>query len=122
MIWLVKRLLLVIFPACTLMAAALPTIAPRPDPMADYWEAFGFNACKLPCWAGVTLGGTHYSESNDLLKNFLPDEMTIISNAGVWIDVSTHFEGQHLSVQIPVNGDGRLQSYFFTRMLKCAKW
>lgn len=36
------------------------------------WEALGFNACELPCWAGILPGTTPFAEAFDLLVAHVP--------------------------------------------------
>jgi hypothetical protein len=72
MLQLCARLTLSIFAVCALLTALAPLIAPRPVASAAVWEAFGFAACELPCWAGVHLGETSVMEGLQRITANMP--------------------------------------------------
>lgn len=69
---LLSRLMLIVFATLTALIAFIPRLAPRPVELPPAAAVFGFAACDLPCWAGVTIGATHYTETIPLLAANLP--------------------------------------------------
>lgn len=43
-----------------------------PQPDTEYWSQFGFNACAMPCFAGITPGETPFNNAATLVANYLP--------------------------------------------------
>jgi hypothetical protein len=46
--------------------------AARPDPDLSYWRDFGFTACALPCYAGMTPGVTDFRNTVELIAANVP--------------------------------------------------
>ncbi len=53
---------------CAIMPS-IQTDPPRADP--PYWEAFGFEVCALPCFAGMTPGETRFDRAPYLLSDHI---------------------------------------------------
>jgi len=68
MLRLVFRLILPL----TLVCAALIAVAPYVDqpalPPSAEWDAYGFGACDLPCWGGITIGQTSFARTLPALR------------------------------------------------------
>lgn len=52
------RLIAPILLVCAALTALTPRLWQRPVESSPLWTAFGFAACALPCWAGITVGQT----------------------------------------------------------------
>jgi hypothetical protein len=50
-----------------LLCAVIPTAASREESMSPVWTSFGFDACALPCWSGITTGETPFSDAMELI-------------------------------------------------------
>lgn len=66
--------------------AVLLAARPRPVPPLD---APGFEACALPCWAGITPGETRTQESPQIMSAHLPDTPVVFSQIGTQINFNT---------------------------------
>lgn len=49
------------------LCAVIPTAAGRDEPMSPVWTTFGFDACPLPCWSGITTGETPFADAMGLV-------------------------------------------------------
>lgn len=48
-------------------------IGPRLPPRESELGNLGFEACRLPCWAGITPGLTPFAQANRLMAEYLPN-------------------------------------------------
>ncbi|MEO8394238.1 MAG: hypothetical protein ABI700_14705 [Chloroflexota bacterium] len=69
---LFTRLLLRLLPLIVLLCAAIPALGGRSLATNDAWQNFGFSACDLPCYVGITPGRTPFSDTPDLLHRAIP--------------------------------------------------
>src|SRR5690348_10209752 len=71
----------------------------RADSLPD-WSAFGFDACNLPCWAGIMPGDTAFDQAATQLQASLPalDAGMLISNSQ--IDFSASAPDQRIRGQL----------------------
>ncbi len=72
MLRLLFRLSLLIFALTAVMIALAPLAAPRPVDATPAWTAYGFAACELPCWAGITVGETPFADTVALTAASVP--------------------------------------------------
>lgn len=56
MLKLAARLTFAITLISTVLTAVIPHVFPHSPDVPDYWNAFGFGVCDLPCYAGIRLG------------------------------------------------------------------
>ena len=66
------RLILRLLPLIVLLCAAIPTLGGRSLAADVSWQQFGFSACALPCFVGITPGKTPFNEIPDLLHRSIP--------------------------------------------------
>jgi hypothetical protein len=52
--------------------SAMTSTVDTPVQESSAGEDMGFAACKLPCWAGITPGRTHFAQANQLMARHLP--------------------------------------------------
>ena len=69
---LFTRLTVRLLPLVVLLCAALPAFGGRPLSEDAGWRDFGFTACNLPCYVGITAGRTPFNEMPDLLRRSIP--------------------------------------------------
>jgi hypothetical protein len=93
---LLSRLSLCLLPLIVLLCAVIPVIAARQPAENPAWRVFGFDYCKLPCFAGITSGETPFdSASNLLVRNVEAVDPRMI-NSGT----SLNFWGRDSSQQL----------------------
>lgn len=63
MLRLLFRLTLLLFALCAAVTALAPRISPRPVLSSPAYTTYGFAACDLPCWAGITVGETPFADT-----------------------------------------------------------
>ncbi len=80
-----SRLTLRLLPACLLLCAVVPVFGARQLPRSEAWEQFGFDYCKLPCFAGITPGVTPFNGIAQLLLWHIPviDPSLIASGSAI---------------------------------------
>jgi len=59
----ILRLSLLTFALFAASTALAPLTAQRRVEVSPAWAAYGFAACALPCWAGITVGETPFSDT-----------------------------------------------------------
>ncbi len=60
---LILRFTLPVIILCAVLTALAPLVYQRDIPPTPLWDIFGFDACALPCWAGITVGTTPFSDA-----------------------------------------------------------
>lgn len=65
------RLLARLLPLILALCVVVPVFSGRHDSAAE-WQAFGFGACALPCYAGITPGVTPFDAIQPLLMENVP--------------------------------------------------
>ncbi|MFN8448196.1 MAG: hypothetical protein U0521_06310 [Anaerolineae bacterium] len=69
---LLSRILTRLLPMCLVLCIVVPGLAARPVIPGAAWDGFGFNVCKLPCFAGITPGVTPFDDIYRLLVSNVP--------------------------------------------------
>ncbi len=72
MLALSGRLVFRLFTVCLALCAVLPFLAARAARIPADWEALGFSACQLPCFAGITPAETPFRDVSTLLMRHIP--------------------------------------------------
>ncbi|MCC6801575.1 MAG: hypothetical protein IT319_01725 [Anaerolineae bacterium] len=66
------RLLARLLPLILALCAVMPVFSGRRVDVSSAWQAFGFGACILPCYAGITPGVTPFDGIYPLLVENVP--------------------------------------------------
>lgn len=61
------------------------------------WEALGFAACDLPCWAGIVPGMTPFAEAFDRLAAHMPALESRVLLGGSQINFAASLDGRYLT-------------------------
>lgn len=83
---MLQTMLRLLIPLCLLTAlmAAGAIFAGQTNPELDekYWSDFGFDACAMPCFAGITPGQTLFTDATALIARYIPtlNEQILISS------------------------------------------
>lgn len=98
------RLSLIFGVLAGLLTAAIPVLSRSgffmPHERPSFWTDFGFGACELPCWAGVTPGQTAFERAPFLLEDNLPGLMRAALVSGSQINVWAMHDRDTLSALI----------------------
>ncbi len=110
---LVRRLALMIFAMCAALVGLIPRMLPHTTwQTPDYWQPFGFAACELPCWSGITAGETRFDAAVDLLLLNMPGRVDQILTSGTQINFWSLYHNQAMAGIIQYNagmvGDVRM--------------
>lgn len=88
---LVPRLLII----TALLCSAVPALSKRAPVDDPAWRALGFDACTLPCWAGIMPGETSFDEAYDLLMQHVSVLDTRLLMSGSQINFSASLADQY---------------------------
>jgi hypothetical protein len=91
---------LLLFPLLFIMlilCSAVPALGKRATVDDPAWHAFGFDACALPCWAGITPGQTSFDKAFALLVQHVPTLNTQVLMSGSQIPFSASLPDQYAS-------------------------
>ncbi|MBN8634642.1 MAG: hypothetical protein J0M07_04910 [Anaerolineae bacterium] len=94
MLRLLFRLSLLIFALAAVVIALAPLAAPRPVAASPAWAAYGFAACDLPCWAGITVGETPFGATVPITAQNIPRRIAYTiagSSVFLWEDVDPYY-------------------------------
>src|SRR5690606_25812707 len=80
-----------------ILCSAVPALGKRATIDVPAWHAFGFAACALPCWAGITPGETSFDKAFDLLVQHVPSLNTQVLMSGAQIPFSANLADQYAS-------------------------
>lgn len=86
--------------AFALLALAIPALAPRTPPDPPYWEAHGFAACDLPCWAGIIPGITPFDQVPAMITAHVPGLTHAALVSGSEVLISSYADSTPLSALI----------------------
>lgn len=88
--------------ALIFIGAALTTVIPRLFPHSpnapDYWNAFGFGVCDLPCYAGIHLGDEGFDRALSRLEQHIENftRSALVVGETIYFQ-SENADGQHLT-------------------------
>lgn len=94
MLSLAYRLGLSVCVVLAILCGAVRAFGARPYTDDPDWTAFGFAACALPCWAGITPGETEFPQAYDLLLKHVPGLRTRVLLNGVQINFTAQSDRQ----------------------------
>lgn len=92
-----RLLLLPLLIIMLILCSAVPALGKRATVNDPAWHAFGFDACDLPCWAGITPGETAFDKVFDLLVLHVPTLDTQVLMSGAQIPFSASLPDQYAS-------------------------
>ncbi len=88
------RLLLRLLPLLALLCAVIPAVGGYPAAQDEAWQRFGFTACDLPCFAGITPGRTPFDTVSTLLVRHVPAVDPRMIAGGMSINFYARAQGQ----------------------------
>jgi hypothetical protein len=91
------RLLARVVPLTALLCAVIPVIGGRSANTGSAWERFGFTACGLPCFAGITPGYTPFDTLSNLMSRHVPVIDPRMIAGGASINFYAYWNGQQMS-------------------------
>jgi hypothetical protein len=78
---LIWRWCLPLFLTCTLISGVMMAFASTLKVAQAHVELPGFDACQLPCWAGITPSETEFDQAVHILQANIPDARTLVKQA-----------------------------------------
>lgn len=93
MLALSARLVFRLFAVCVALCTALQLLGARTERIPDDWEALGFSACQLPCFAGITPAETSFRDVSTLLMRHIPALDPRLMHSGSAINFQAVFRG-----------------------------
>lgn len=94
---LVLRLLARLLLLTALLCAVVPALGGRSASTGDAWERFGFTACGLPCFAGITPRYTPFDTVSTLLSRHVPVIDPRMISGGASINFYASWHGQQMN-------------------------
>jgi hypothetical protein len=92
-----RRLLLPLLIITVFLCGAVPAVGKRGPVDNPAWRAFGFDACTLPCWAGITPGQTNFEKAFELLRQHVPTLNTQVLVSHSQIPFAASLSNQYAS-------------------------
>ncbi len=68
------------------LIAVIPRAFPNTPAVPEYWDALGFTACDLPCYAGIEVGDTGFDQVADKLEQHIDalTQTTLVVNQNIY--------------------------------------
>lgn len=105
---LVFRVLPKILAVCVLCCTTIVVWATRIPGSEAAWTRFGFEACALPCYAGMTPGETPFGETGVLLMNHVPALDPRVISSGTSLNFFARLPVQQLAGLVRYQTDGQV--------------
>jgi hypothetical protein len=101
---ILPKMLVVCVLCCTMVVAC----AARTPGSEAAWTRFGFEACALPCYAGMTPGETPFRETGTLLINHVPALDPRVISSGTSLNFFARMTGQQLAGLVRYQSGGQV--------------
>ncbi len=92
MLKLAARLALALIFIGAALTAVIPRVFPNSPNAPDYWNAFGFGACDLPCYAGIRLGDAEFDRTVERLEEHVENvtQSALVVGETIYFQAAAH--------------------------------